>query len=88
MPQTIKSRQTGAHVSAVTTLLGFHPPCLATSTKSPPTGSQWLHQPKLDGYRLQATKEGRTVRLYTKGGHDWTDRLAALAEALKGLPAL
>ena len=31
--------------------------------------------------------EGRTVRLYTKGGQDWTERLAALAEAFKGLPA-
>ena len=46
-----------------------------------------MHQPKLDGYRLQAITEARTVRLYTKGGHDWTERLAGLAEALKGLPA-
>ena len=67
--------------------LRFHPPCLATSTNAPPSGAQWLHQPKLDGYRLQAIKEARTVRLYTKGGQDWTERLAALAEAFKGLPA-
>ena len=71
----------------MTASLRFHPPCLATSTKAPPTGSQWVHQPKLDGYRLQAVKEGRTVRLYTKGGNDWANKLTALADALAGFPA-
>ncbi len=72
----------------MTASLRFHPPCLATSTKAPPAGSQWVHQPKLDGYRLQAVKEGRTVRLYTKGGHDWTDRLAAVAQVVLTLLVL
>ena len=39
-----------------------------------------MHQPKLDGYRLQAVKESRTVRLFT-------NKLAALTDAPKGLPA-
>ena len=50
-------------------------------------GAHWLHQPKLDGYRLQAVKEDCTIRLYIKGGHDWTERLAALADALRAIPA-
>jgi len=29
-----------------------------------PTGDDWLHEPKLDGYRLQVVKLGPTVRLY------------------------
>jgi bifunctional non-homologous end joining protein LigD len=31
-------------------------------------------------------KDGRQVRLFSRGGHDWTNRLASLAEALKGIP--
>ena len=44
-----------------------------------PHGAGWLHEPKLDGYRLQVVKEGRLVRLFSKGGYDWTQRLARLA---------
>jgi hypothetical protein len=40
-----------------------------------PTGAGWLHEPKLDGYRLQVVKEGRQVRLYSRNGNDWTTRL-------------
>lgn len=46
--------------------LSFIPHCLPSVAKAPPGGLSWLHQPKLDGYRLQAVKEGRTVRLYTR----------------------
>ena len=67
--------------------LRFIPPCLPSIAKAPPAGADWLHQPKLDGYRLQAVKEGRTVRLYTKGGHDWSERLTALADSLRAIPA-
>jgi bifunctional non-homologous end joining protein LigD len=35
---------------------------------------------------LQVIKEGRLVRQFSKGGHDWTKRLARLAEALAGIP--
>ena len=67
--------------------LRFIPPCLPSIAKAPPAGDAWLHQPKLDGYRLQIVKEARKVRLYTKGGHDWTERLAALADAQRAIPA-
>ena len=42
--------------------------------------------PKFDGYRFQIVKEGRTVRLYSRGGYNWTRRLPKLAEALQSLP--
>jgi bifunctional non-homologous end joining protein LigD len=51
-----------------------------------PPGDGWLHEPKLDGYRLQVIKDGRLVRLYSRSGHDWTKRVARLAEALTGIP--
>ena len=64
----------------------FVRPCIPAARKSVPHGAGWLHEPKLDGYRLQVVKEGRLVRLYSKGGYDWTKRLARLAEALTGIP--
>lgn len=54
-------------------------------TKVPPSGDAWLHEPKLDGYRLQIIKEGRQVRLYSRRGNDLTKLLATIAEALQGL---
>src|SRR5262245_55931487 len=33
---------------------GFIPPALATLQREPPVGTAWLHEFKLDGYRLQA----------------------------------
>jgi bifunctional non-homologous end joining protein LigD len=64
----------------------FIKPCKPTAAKIPPKGDGWLHEPKLDGYRLQVVKDGRQVRLYSRGGHDWTKRLARLAESLKAIP--
>jgi bifunctional non-homologous end joining protein LigD len=40
----------------------------------------------MDGYRLQTVKDGSKVRLYSRGGHEWTKRLAALAGALTAIP--
>jgi bifunctional non-homologous end joining protein LigD len=51
-----------------------------------PTGEAWLHELKLDGYRFQIVKNGRQVRLYSRGGHDWTKRLPGFADAFQRLP--
>jgi len=53
----------------------------------PPSGPGWIHEPKLDGYRIQIVKDGADVRLYSRNGHDWTKRLATLTEAFLGIPA-
>jgi bifunctional non-homologous end joining protein LigD len=63
----------------------FIGPCSPVPTKVPPTGDAWLHEAKLDGYRLQIIKEGRHVRLYSRRGSDWTKLLATVAEALQGI---
>jgi len=65
----------------------FIQPCNPIRAKEVPAGDGWLHEPKLDGYRLQVAKEGRRVRLYGRRGHDWSKRLAALAEELRDIPA-
>jgi bifunctional non-homologous end joining protein LigD len=66
--------------------LKFIPPCNPTTTKTVPVGAAWLHEPKVDGYRLQVVKEGRHVRMYSRNGHEWTERLPVLVEALRAIP--
>ncbi|MGP9819738.1 DNA ligase D [Salinarimonas sp. NSM] len=63
----------------------FVPPCLATLSEKAPSGAQWLHEIKFDGYRLQARIEREEVALLTRKGLDWTRRFGPLAEALAGL---
>ena len=54
-------------------------PQLCKLAETPPTGQGWISEIKFDGYRLLAhVKDGR-ARLITRNGHDWTDRLPAVA---------
>ena len=39
----------------------FLPPQLATMAEVPPSEAGWLHELKLDGYRMQARKDGNRV---------------------------
>ncbi len=65
----------------------FLPPALATLVKTVPKGQRWLHEIKLDGYRIEARIENGEVRLLTRTGLDWTDRFGDhLPAALKALP--
>ncbi len=60
----------------------FLKPQLADETQAPPNGPEWVHEIKLDGYRVQAHKRGNTVTLYTRSGLDWTYRMKPVAAAL------
>ena len=58
--------------------------CIPTAGKAVPSGPDWIHEVKYDGYRVRLERDGDRVRLFTKGGHDWTDRYPWIAEtALK-----
>jgi ATP-dependent DNA ligase len=46
-----------------------------------------VHELKLDGYRVQAHIQNGRVRLYTRGGFDWTSRFATIVASLTRLPA-
>jgi len=65
----------------------FIPPQLASASERPPTGKDWLHELKLDGYRMQARVEDGKVQLLTRSGLDWTHRMRPLATSLAGLSA-
>ena len=61
-------------------------PCLPTLVDRPPVGPEWLHEIKWDGYRVSAYLDGGKVSIFTRGGHDWTHRFPAIAEAIAALP--
>jgi bifunctional non-homologous end joining protein LigD len=42
---------------------GFIAPCLPIRTTNLPSGRQWLHEIKHDGFRIIARKSGSRVRL-------------------------
>lgn len=65
----------------------FLKPQLADETEAPPSGPEWVHELKLDGYRVQAHKRGNKVSLYTRSGLDWTHRMKPVAEALVRIAA-
>lgn len=56
-------------------------PALALLKTEAPHGDQWIFELKLDGYRLAIHIEPKGVRILTRGGHDWTERFPAIAEA-------
>jgi bifunctional non-homologous end joining protein LigD len=63
----------------------FIEPCLPSPVVKPPKGSTWLHEIKHDGYRMMVRKDGRGIRLFTRRGHDWTDRFPAIVNAARQL---
>jgi ATP-dependent DNA ligase len=58
-----------------------------TPGKKPPSGPNWVHEIKDDGYRLIVRRDGPTVRLYTRNAYDWTVRLPAIAAAAQLIKA-
>jgi bifunctional non-homologous end joining protein LigD len=66
-------------------LPAFLEPSLALLCEKPPSGPQWIHEIKYDGYRIQARLEGGRVRLLTRKRLDWTKRFPTIVTALAGL---
>jgi bifunctional non-homologous end joining protein LigD len=64
---------------------GFVPPQLATLAKQPPAGSDWLHEIKLDGYRMICKIHNRVARIYSRNNNDWTSKFRNIATALSKL---
>jgi hypothetical protein len=61
---------------------GFVAPCLPTKSDKLPSGSEWLHEIKHDGFRVIARKKGPQVRLYSRPGNDLTHRFPLIVETL------
>jgi DNA ligase D-like protein (predicted ligase) len=61
-------------------------PELAALVKAAPDGPSWLHEIKLDGYRMHARIEGGSVKILIRRGNDWTLKYPTIARALLELP--
>ena len=69
----------------------FSPPQLATLVDSVPTGNDWLHEIKFDGYRALIAAAGKQVKVFTRSGLDWSDKFIPLTRGIAALdlpPAL
>ena len=64
---------------------GFIEPCLPSRADRPPSGPDWIHEIKHDGYRLMARRDSVGVRLLTRNGHDWAPRYPLIVEAVDRL---
>ena len=64
---------------------GFIEPCLPSPADKPPSGANWIHEIKHDGYRLMARRDPVGIRLLTRNGHDWAARFPLIVEAVNHL---
>jgi bifunctional non-homologous end joining protein LigD len=65
----------------------FQEPQLATLVDEVPTGNQWLHEYKYDGYRLLLAVGDGVATAWTRNGKDWSDKFKTLVKAAASLPA-
>jgi ATP-dependent DNA ligase len=47
-------------------------PVLNLASK-PPSGPDWVHEIKHDGYWMIVHRDGPAVRLYSRNAYDWTE---------------
>jgi bifunctional non-homologous end joining protein LigD len=63
----------------------FVEPELATLVSDPPSGENWVHGIKFDGYRALCRVAGGEVKLVTRNNNDWTRKFAAIADQMAEL---
>jgi bifunctional non-homologous end joining protein LigD len=80
-------RRLSGKVTRSRTSLPAYDPQLALLAKEPPPGDGWLHEVKLDGFRIGCAIEGGRATLFSRRGKDWTDQFPAVAAAAGRLRA-
>jgi bifunctional non-homologous end joining protein LigD len=55
--------------------------CIPTRGTQVPSGPDWIHEVKYDGFRMRVVREADRVRLFTKEGHDWSSRYPWIVES-------
>jgi ATP-dependent DNA ligase len=63
------------------------PPMEATSVAELPDGEEWQYEPKWDGFRCLAFRDGRAIDLQSKAGKPLGRYFPEIAEALLGVEA-
>ena len=75
-----------AHGSKAATLPPFIEPQFTRSVDRPPESTDWVHEIKFDGYRMQLRVEGGHASLKTRKGLDWSARFPEIAAEGTVLP--
>ena len=65
---------------------GFILPCQPVLSQQIPTGSEWIHELKWDGYRIIARREAGRVCLWSRNGRNWADAFLSIVAAVERLP--
>jgi bifunctional non-homologous end joining protein LigD len=63
----------------------FIEPCLPSPAERPPSGPDWIHEIKHDGYRLMERRDAAGVRLLTRNGYNWATRYRLIVAAVGAL---
>ncbi|MGB7832272.1 MAG: ATP-dependent DNA ligase, partial [Xanthobacteraceae bacterium] len=66
---------------------GFIEPCLPTLADAAPSGPQWVHEIKHDGFRFICRREGDRVWVFSRRGNDYTERVPRIVDTFARLPA-
>jgi bifunctional non-homologous end joining protein LigD len=72
-------RKKPAAIGVKAPLPGFIEPALATGIGKVPGGERWVHEIKFDGYRVQLHIANEDIKVFTRRGHDWTNRFKKIA---------
>ena len=79
-PKSRKPRKSSVRVP------GFIEPELCKLVERPPSGDDWAHEAKLDGYRMQLRVADHAATLKTRKGLDWTEKFQPIAELAGKFP--
>jgi bifunctional non-homologous end joining protein LigD len=74
----------------------FVPVALATLDTKVPLGTAWIHEAKLDGYRIEAIRHAARqiqagqapVTLWSRNARDWSARFPDVVQAITALPVM
>ena len=66
-------------------MVAFIPPQVPMPAAEPPSGRDWIHEIKHDGFRTMLAIENGKARAFTRNGYDWTARYATVIEACASL---
>ncbi|HET6889912.1 MAG TPA: ATP-dependent DNA ligase [Pyrinomonadaceae bacterium] len=65
-----------------------YPPMEALLVREIPRGKEWVYEPKWDGFRCLAFRDGSHIELQSKSGHSLTRYFPEIAQALLKLRAI
>jgi bifunctional non-homologous end joining protein LigD len=80
VPIPLASWPLDAYLQAMPSTFDF---CLPVRGSAVPAGDDWIHEIKYDGFRVRLERDGDRVRVFTRNGHNWTDRFPWIVETAR-----